>query len=187
MSFISNIPEYTGIGVYALVNNRNKKMYIGASQNIRRRIIQHKSNCPSALNEDIKNGDTFSVRILEKLPYGSNQFDMFGRESHYIQLYETLTKGYNRAKTTCSTKEELLESLNHFKNNSDMKEYIKNIIDKRERPIYPDAQHKNISRYYPINLELHTLIQSHIQKTRESVIAFITRAIDETMERDNKK
>lgn len=33
--FITNIPEYDGIGVYALINNQTGKMYIGSSQNIR--------------------------------------------------------------------------------------------------------------------------------------------------------
>ena len=38
--FFTNIPDYSGIGIYALINNRTGKMYIGASQNIHQRIMQ---------------------------------------------------------------------------------------------------------------------------------------------------
>lgn len=30
--FFTNIPDYSGIGIYALINNRTGKMYIGASK-----------------------------------------------------------------------------------------------------------------------------------------------------------
>ena len=38
-NFFTNIPEYNGIGVYALINNRTGKMYIGASKNVYTRIM----------------------------------------------------------------------------------------------------------------------------------------------------
>ncbi len=185
--FITNIPEYDGIGVYALINNQTGKMYIGSSQNIRRRIIQHKSSPPSAIKEDIQQGNTFSVKILEMLPYGCNQFDMFNREAHFIQHYDTLNIGYNLAKTTCSTKEELLASLEHFKNNSEMSNYIKNIISKREHPIYAKPNKNNATRHISIDTTLFALIQEHAASKGESATAFINRAIDETIERDNQK
>ena len=87
-NFITNIPDYDGIGVYAIINNRNGKMYIGSSKNIHQRIIQQELSPASALKEDIQRGDTFSVKILEKLPFGCNQFDMFGREKYYIDYYK---------------------------------------------------------------------------------------------------
>lgn len=88
------------------------------------------------MRNDIQNGDTFSVKILEMLPYGCNQFDLFERESYFIQKHNALSNGYNQAKTTCCTKEELLHSLELYRENSEMREYIKNIIRKREKPIY---------------------------------------------------
>jgi len=108
-NFIKNIPDYTGIGVYAIINNRTGKKYIGSSKNVRKRIKQHLTNYSKSMTEDIESGDTFSVEILEKLPYGSNQFEMFGRESYYIESFKTLTEGYHRHVTTCSTKQELEE------------------------------------------------------------------------------
>lgn len=183
--FIISIPEYDGIGVYALINNENGKLYIGSSQNIRRRITQHKVSPPSALKQDIEKGNTFSVKILEKLPYGCNQFDMFSREAHFIRCYDTLNQGYNRAKTTCSTKEELLTSLECFKNNSKMSNYIKNIISKRECPIYPKHNSNDTTYRISINATLFAEIKAHAANHSESVNAFINRAINETMERDN--
>lgn len=183
--YITDIPEYNGIGVYALVNNQNVKMYIGSSQNIRQRIIQHKCSPPSAVKKAIQQGDTFSVKILEKLPYGCNQFDMFNRESYYIQYYDALNKGYNLAKTTCHTKEELLTSLEYFKNSKNMSEYIRNIISKRERPIYAKVPSKKHIYYVPINPELFSIIKAHAEQQGESMNQFVTRAINDTMERDN--
>ena len=186
--FITNIPDYEGIGVYALINDRNGKMYIGSSQNIHQRIIQQRNSPPSAMIEDIQNGDTFSVKILEKLSYGCNQFDMFGREAFFIQYHDTLNKGYNKAITTCSTKDELLLSLEHFKNNSEMSEYIKNIIAKREKPIYAKKQPRKGKMYHlSIKPSLYSIVQAHATSTGESMNAFVSRAITETMERDNQK
>ncbi len=184
-NFIINIPEYDGIGVYALINNQTGKMYIGSSQNIHQRIIQHKSSPPSGIKEDIQQGNMFSVRILEMLPYGCNQFELFNRESYYIQKYDTLNKGYNRAKTTCSTKEELLTSLENFKNNTEMSEYIKNIISKREQPIL--AKRYNANHNIQIDDSRFAKIKAHAAEHGESVNAFINRAINETMEHDQNK
>ena len=83
-NFFTNIPEYNGIGVYALINNRTGKMYIGASKNVYTRIKQHIYSPTAAIEKDVESGDTFHVEILEKLPSGSNQFDMFGREKYFI-------------------------------------------------------------------------------------------------------
>ncbi len=38
--FLINLPDYDGIGVYALINNQTEKMYIGSSQNIRQHILR---------------------------------------------------------------------------------------------------------------------------------------------------
>lgn len=34
--FVIDIPDYEGIGVYAIINNRSQKMYIGSSQNVKK-------------------------------------------------------------------------------------------------------------------------------------------------------
>lgn len=184
--FIISIPQYEGIGIYALVNNQTGKMYIGSSQNIRQRIMQHRYSPPAAIKDDIQKGSTFSVKILEKLPYGCNQFDLFGRVSYFIQQYDTLNSGYNRAKTTCSTKQELLHALESFKDSEQMSAYIKNIIHKRERPIYPKVQSQNDLRHIAIDPSLFSAAQEHAKKMGESMNAFVVRALNETMVRDTE-
>lgn len=189
--FILNIPEYNGIGIYALKNEQNGKMYIGSSKNIRKRILQHKNSPPSATKEDIQHGDTFTAMILEKLPYGSNQFYMFAREAYFIKKYNVLNEGYNTAKTTCSSKDDLLASLAHFSNSPKMCAYIKNIIRKREQPILPPCTLNqkplsNQSELITIRVPKghKAIIKAHAERQGESMNAFIVRSVNETMERD---
>jgi len=196
--YIKVIPAYKGIGVYSLINNVNGKMYIGATQNVYNRIMQHNTSfknlkCSSAFLEDIKNGNTFSADVLEELPYGTNQFELFSRESYYISHYNTIKNGYNTAKTTCSSKEELLESLEHFSNNTEMYAYIKNIIRKREQPILPTTTHsqkslckKSESITIMVPKGQKAIIKSHAEHQGESMNSFVVRAINETMERETE-
>lgn len=136
-----NIPEYDGIGVYALIDKENGKRYIGSSKNVKKRICQHiksfeNKKCSNKLLVAVEQGHEFDIEILERIPYGVNQFFMFERETFYIKKYNALEDGYNCAPTTASTKEDLLESLKHLKKNSEMAKYIIEIIRKRQEPIY---------------------------------------------------
>jgi len=80
--FVIDIPDYEGIGVYAIINNRSQKMYIGSSQNVKKRIKQHSLSPILTMKNDIQNGDTFSVEILEMLPYGCYQCDLYGQNRY---------------------------------------------------------------------------------------------------------
>lgn len=201
-NFFTNIPEYNGIGVYALINNRTGKMYIGASKNVYTRIKQHIYSPTAAIEKDVESGDTFHVEILEKLPSGSNQFDMFGREKYFIDLYDSINHGYNKAPTTCCTKEELLESLQHFKKSRKMTNYI--IIAKREKPIFYKEEEtqamsdlSNKTKYdleyakkklkrIPLDVqkEKYDEIKAAATAAGESVNGYIKKAIDDRMERE---
>lgn len=203
-NFFTNIPEYNGIGVYALINNRTGKMYIGASKNVYTRIKQHIYSPTAAIEKDVESGDTFHVEILEKLPSGSNQFDMFGREKYFIDLYDSINHGYNKASTTCCTKEELLESLQHFKKSRKMTNYILNIIAKREKPIFYKEEEtqamsdlSNKTKYdleyakkklkrIPLDVqkEKYDEIKAAATAAGESVNGYIKKAIDDRMERE---
>lgn len=203
-NFFTNIPEYNGIGVYALINNRTDKMYIGASKNVYTRIKQHIYSPTAAIEKDVESGDTFHVEILEKLPSGSNQFDMFGREKYFIDLYDSINHGYNKAPTTCCTKEELLESLQHFKKSRKMTNYILNIIAKREKPIFYKEEEtqamsdlSNKTKYdleyakkklkrIPLDVqkEKYDEIKAAATAAGESVNGYIKKAIDDRMERE---
>ena len=203
-NFFTNIPEYNGIGVYALINNRTGKMYIGASKNVYTRIKQHIYSPTAAIEKDVESGDTFHGEILEKLPSGSNQFDMFGREKYFIDLYDSINHGYNKAPTTCCTKEELLESLQHFKKSRKMTNYILNIIAKREKPIFYKEEEtqamsdlSNKTKYdleyakkklkrIPLDVqkEKYDEIKAAATAAGESVNGYIKKAIDDRMERE---
>ena len=203
-NFFTNIPEYNGIGVYALINNRTGKMYIGASKNVYTRIKQHIYSPTAAIEKDVESGDTFHVEILEKLPSGFNQFDMFGREKYFIDLYDSINHGYNKAPTTCCTKEELLESLQHFKKSRKMTNYILNIIAKREKPIFYKEEEtqamsdlSNKTKYdleyakkklkrIPLDVqkEKYDEIKAAATAAGESVNGYIKKAIDDRMERE---
>lgn len=203
-NFFTNIPEYNGIGVYALINNRTGKMYIGASKNVYTRIKQHIYSPTAAIEKDVESGDTFHVEILEKLPSGSNQFDMFGREKYFIDLYDSINHGYNKAPTTCCTKEELLESLQHFKKSRKMTNYILNIIAKREKPIFYKEEEtqamsdlSNKTKYdleyakkklkrIPLDVqkEKYDEIKAAAAAAGESVNGYIKKAVDDRMERE---
>lgn len=203
-NFFTNIPEYNGIGVYALINNRTGKMYIGASKNVYTRIKQHIYSPTAAIEKDVESGDTFHVEILEKLPSGSNQFDMFGREKYFIDLYDSINHGYNKAPTTCCTKEELLDSLQHFKKSRKMTNYILNIIAKREKPIFYKEEEtqamsdlSNKTKYdleyakkklkrIPLDVqkEKYDEIKAAAAAAGESVNGYIKKAIDDRMERE---
>lgn len=203
-NFFTNIPEYNGIGVYALINNRTGKMYIGASKNVYTRIKQHIYSPTAAIEKDVESGDTFHVEILEKLPSGSNQFDIFGREKYFIDLYDSINHGYNKAPTTCCTKEELLESLQHFKKSRKMTNYILNIIAKREKPIFYKEEEtqamsdlSNKTKYdleyakkklkrIPLDVqkEKYDEIKAAATAAGESVNGYIKKAIDDRMERE---
>lgn len=178
--FIIDVPDYDGIGVYAIINNRNKKIYIGSSQNVNKRIKQHKSSPMSSMKIDIENGDTFSVNILEKLPYGCNQFYLFERELYFIQKYDSLNFGYNQAKTTCSSKEELLSMLKECKEDSKMAKYISEIIQKREKPICAEKVIRNIH----VSNSLYREIQECADNSNLSMNAYIVQAIEEKISHD---
>lgn len=134
------------------------------------------------MRDDIQNGDTFSVKILEMLPYGCNQFDLFEREPYFIQKHNALNNGYNQAKTTYCTKEELLHSLELYRENSEMREYIKNIIRKREKPIYAKAC--NETRKISIEYSLFAEVQKYAEQAGMSLNKYIIQAIEEKISHD---
>ena len=178
--FVIDIPDYEGIGVYAIINNRSQKMYIGSSQNVKKRIKQHSLSPILTMKNDIQNGDAFSVEILEMLPYGCNQFDLFEKESFFIQKYDSLNVGYNKAKTTCSSKNELLSMLRECKKDSVMAKYISEIIQKREKPIYKEKIIRNIH----IDASLYAEIQQYADNSNMSLNAYIVQAIEEKISHD---
>lgn len=89
------------VGIYAIKNIVNNKIYIGSSNNIKRRFIKHKTELRKK-----KHCNKYLERAFHK--YGENEFDfiilelcelenIIEREIYYIQLYKSLEReyGYN--------------------------------------------------------------------------------------------
>lgn len=121
-------------GVYAIVNTNNKKIYIGSSKNIRKRLEGHKSrllnnkNGAKRMQEDFNNGDNFITFVVTPVFLCSQK----GREDNNLRYFEERAIsmfnshypniGYNRNGTCC----QLCENLNimdtkKFLENSDFK------------------------------------------------------------------
>lgn len=85
-------------GVYAIVNERNNKVYVGQSLDIQKRWNQHKKEFSKgthhnkAMQRDYNNGDRFRYYVLA---YG---YDLDDLERHYIQKYDSYYNGYNQTK-----------------------------------------------------------------------------------------
>lgn len=89
------IPDYTGAGVYAIMNLNNKKVYVGSSQNIRERALSHRHNIAKKIHsnpgirDDSGKGHTFAFTILEKAMPGS---DLLTAECLYMLVF--VYRGY---------------------------------------------------------------------------------------------
>lgn len=87
-------------GVYKIICLTNSKVYIGSSQTIRQRIINHKSSLRLNKHANIhlqrafnKYGEVnFSFELIE---YCTTTV-LLDREQYYIDLYDSYNKGFNR-------------------------------------------------------------------------------------------
>ena len=98
---IVNIPDYDGAGIYRIENIRSGRAYVGSSVNIHTRILAHDKNmrkglCNIRFLEDVKNGDKFTVTILEKMGVPTRH-ELYERENYYIQKENLYSVGYNTA------------------------------------------------------------------------------------------
>lgn len=107
-------------GVYAIVNTDNKKIYVGSSKNIRKRLGIHKSRLKSNTNsvkqmqEDYNNGNSFVSFVVTPVSLSTIE----GKEDNNLRYFEDnamrilipyyLNNGYN-AKGGCY---QLLEVVN---------------------------------------------------------------------------
>lgn len=95
-----DIPDYDGIGIYAIINEQNGKMYVGSSNNVAFRLKQHLASfasgkCNRKFNEDIEKGYTFKAEILERISDGCTLGYLRGRERYYVLKNNCKSNGYN--------------------------------------------------------------------------------------------
>lgn len=84
------------IGIYKIQNIQNNKIYIGQSNNIKRRFQEHKtkgktSRIPVDLAIEKYGVENFTFEVVEEV----NQENLNEKESYWIQYYDSKEKGYN--------------------------------------------------------------------------------------------
>lgn len=94
------IPEYSGAGIYALVNISSGRLYVGSAINIKQRIKSHDTRMRNGYpNErfkpDVSKGDYFTTVVLEKMNNPSTT-ELLEKEAYYINHFNAISDGYNR-------------------------------------------------------------------------------------------
>lgn len=84
---INNMPDYDGIGVYALIAE-NGKRYIGSSKNVKRRVKEHNSAIKGHYDLNALLDHTFVCEVIEKLPYGITPLELVRKEEEVINRYQ---------------------------------------------------------------------------------------------------
>ena len=105
--------KYNGGGVYAIINNADRKIYIGQSSNIAKRLEKHKSA--------MKNGKHIYNELNDGFQAGKIHFRILRKENIHdrrlllekIYIYTALNKGLN-----------LYNHSNEMKSRKQLQEYI---------------------------------------------------------------
>lgn len=122
---MSKKKKKTNMGVYAIINKVNGKMYIGSSMNLKKRLAAHRGTLRRKThhNKHLQNSynkygeKAFSVKILEYVS-ARNKSKIFNREQFYMDKYGVCdpSKGYNISLTALGgtskrTKKQILSSV----------------------------------------------------------------------------
>jgi len=128
-------------GIYALWNESKGKLYIGSSQNVKQRIINHRSklrnnsHINSDMQVDYNDGDTFYAFCVLELP-GIENLRFY--ENYAIKKFESDKTGYNKENIASShTKEmnkicKVASSIDYYANGADPEEKQKIIEEVME-------------------------------------------------------
>ena len=134
------------IGIYKITNKENGKTYIGQSNNIERRISEHKKNRKLTIDDyiNVLGVDCFDFEVLEEC--ACEELDK--KEQEYIQKYNSIEEGYNhqiggynnsqgegngRAKVTIEDVQFIRQCYNEHKSQKDIYEtYFQNKVSKAQ-------------------------------------------------------
>jgi len=129
----SIVYDYKNGKIYKITNKVNELIYIGSTvQNLNYRFSSHISawkynkNTSKLYNAFSEIGiENFNIVLIENFPC-VNKRQLEERETYYIQLYDSVEKGYNQgwAKTT-EERKQALKKINKKRFNENNKEYIK--------------------------------------------------------------
>ena len=96
-----NSIDYDGPGVYAILNNKNKSIYIGGSSNVHKRMIIHKKQLKYKKHENRflqKDWNEFGFNSFEAIVLEKCEKDkLIEREQYYIDAYKLIGYVYNIA------------------------------------------------------------------------------------------
>ena len=189
---INDIPDYEGIGIYSIKNIENGKRYIGSSINVAKRIQAHMTKPPLQMIDDISSGDSFSVEILEKIPFGViNRYDLIDKENHYIKTFNSIKNGYNRQFACISSENSDIEQIKYWEKHGDKEkvDLCKSRIQQRKSLILKPE--KPIKEKLPV---FHVTLRGSIARYKAaaadaglSMAQFFVTAADEKIERDGLK
>lgn len=187
MNPIENIPDYDGIGIYAIIDDYSNKKYIGSSIHIKSRIIQHNSSIKNGkgnkgLCKAYEQGHKLYCEIIEKIDYGINKFYLSEREIFYIKKFDTIKNGFNIHPTPSCTEKQLESDLKMFKNNSVMYQYILDLIKSKSEPIL-EAQKKSRDKWDKENM---ITLGCKVKKTEAVAFKEYAKAYDELKVRVQK-
>ena len=82
-------------GIYAIVNNKDGRAYVGQSTNLYKRLNDHLHSYESEIDRDIHyyGEENFTFTVLEIC----DEYLLDEREIYYIELLESYKYGYNKA------------------------------------------------------------------------------------------
>lgn len=94
--------DFNRSGIYLLINQINKKVYVGKANNFKKRFQQHKRSTNLKCNYAIVNAikkygwENFEIQILEVYPYQDIQ-ELLDKETYWIKYFDSTnpSKGYN--------------------------------------------------------------------------------------------
>ena len=81
------------IGIYKITNKLNNKVYIGQSNNVLRRLNEHKRQRKVDIDSyiNVLGVDNFEFEILEEC----SKEELDKKEQEYIERYNSVEDGYN--------------------------------------------------------------------------------------------
>jgi group I intron endonuclease len=149
------------IGIYKIENIKNKKVYIGSSKDINKRIIQHKQLLEKGIHHSCKlqrsynqtqDKSDFKYSVVEIV---DNVEILKDREQYYIDLYDAYNAGYN-----CTAK---VDNPKYAKKNLSKKA-------KKEQLTELYDEFNNIYDYFKANIVLGQTLLNRIKMQQYSCV-----------------
>ena len=133
--------KYEGQGVYAIICIRKMKCYIGSSQDIYKRVQQHKNQLKKGkhyikeLQKDFDKGHDLDVIILEKTNFHDKRYLLL---HEYTAMYKMLCDDFHLYNTMCVKGNNYLEK----------RDYLANTITHLFSVLYTTDTHYKLDKYF---------------------------------------